>query len=79
MRATTTRNTITGTTRANSMVGYGIRVAAGVYDKITGNQISGAGNDLDVGVSAPANDACCDSHVRADVRTQYCDSTLGNF
>jgi nitrous oxidase accessory protein NosD len=73
-------NTITGTTgESSSFVETGIKVAAGASNKITGNQITGGGGDNDIGIQAPAADACYDNHIRTFLYTSTCDNSLGNF
>jgi hypothetical protein len=72
-------NTITGTVGADTWSDFGIKVAAGAKNKLTGNQISGGRAGYDIGINAPAADACYDNHIRADYKTQVCDNTLGNF
>jgi hypothetical protein len=72
-------NKITGTTGADTWSDFGIKVAAGSKNKLTGNQISGGRSGYDIGINAPAADACYDNHIRADFKTMYCDNSLGNF
>jgi hypothetical protein len=72
-------NKISGTTGADTWSDFGIKVAAGSKNKLTGNQISGGRPGYDVGISAPAADACYDNHIRADYKTVTCDNSLGNF
>jgi len=72
-------NKVTGTRGADTWSDFGIKVAVGGKNKLTGNQISGGRNGYDVGIYAAAADACYDNHIRADYKTQVCDASLGNF
>ena len=74
-----TGNRVVRTWAANaSYRSYGLRIAAGSDNVVTGNSIVGRPVANDTGIFANATDACYDNHIRSPQPTRTCDASLGN-
>jgi len=76
-----TGNVIGGTDSVDDAYSdYGIRLAQGSDNRITGNQVHGSSNINAIGIAATAGDACFDNYLRGNnTPTTGCDASLGNF
>jgi hypothetical protein len=78
-RGTYTGNVITAPAFGSSMGDWGIKIAQGADNKITGNQVHGSNTHNAVGIDGVvASDACYGNHIRAYVPVLGCDDSLGN-
>jgi hypothetical protein len=74
-----TGNRVSRTFAANGAYrSYGIRIASGSDNLVTGNSLVGRNVANDTGIYATATDACYDNHIRSPQPTRTCDDSLGN-
>jgi nitrous oxidase accessory protein NosD len=76
-----TGNIIGGTDSVDDVYSdFGIKLAQGSDNRITGNQVHGSGNINAIGIAATAGDACFDNYLRGvNDATLGCNATLGNY
>lgn len=72
-------NTIVGTLGDNTYFNYGIKVATGARNRITGNHIVGGQDGYAIGIQAQATDKCYHNDLRADYPPLTCDAANGNY
>jgi hypothetical protein len=72
-------NTITAPQFGSSMGDWGIKIAGGADNRITGNQVHGSSTHNAIGIEGVvSSDACYGNHIRAYVPVLGCDDSLGN-
>jgi len=72
-------NTVTLPQYGSAMGDWGIKLAQGGSNKITGNQVHGSGTVSSIGIEGtPSDDQCYGNFIRAHIAVVGCDATLGN-